>query len=153
MIEYIILVGFGPACAPVRCAHPSFWAHCHPQTGRCAPPSPPVAASLLLIWHLKIHKISAPRPAHRSFADPSGNILGSKVYTGATIHTKFFRFFSSLVFGSFPFVSLFLFFSPFQFLIILLFLSLHILLVGLFFVFLFVSSYILNCLSYYIHAY
>jgi hypothetical protein len=24
-----ILVGFGRACAPVRCAHPSFWAHCH----------------------------------------------------------------------------------------------------------------------------
>jgi hypothetical protein len=23
------LVGFGLACAPVRCAHPSFWAHCH----------------------------------------------------------------------------------------------------------------------------
>jgi hypothetical protein len=41
------LVGFGPACAPVRCAHPSFWAHCQPQTGRCAPPSPPIAASYL----------------------------------------------------------------------------------------------------------
>jgi hypothetical protein len=26
MIEYIKLVGFGRACAPVRCAHPSFWA-------------------------------------------------------------------------------------------------------------------------------
>jgi hypothetical protein len=25
----LILVGFGRACAPVRCAHPSFWAHCH----------------------------------------------------------------------------------------------------------------------------
>ena len=22
----VILVGFGRACAPVRCAHPSFWA-------------------------------------------------------------------------------------------------------------------------------
>ncbi len=79
--------------------------------------------------------------------------LGSKVYTRATIRKKCFRFFFSLVFGSFPFVSLFFFFSPFQFLIILLFLSLHILLVGLFFVFFFVSSYILNCLSYYMHAY
>ncbi len=28
-------MGFGRACAPLRCAHPSFWAHC--QTGRCAP--------------------------------------------------------------------------------------------------------------------
>ncbi len=23
----LILVGFGRACAPVRCAHPSFWTH------------------------------------------------------------------------------------------------------------------------------
>jgi hypothetical protein len=33
-----ILVGFGRACAPVRCAHPSFWALCHAQRG-AAPPS------------------------------------------------------------------------------------------------------------------
>ncbi len=69
----------------------------------------------------------APSPAHRSFADPSGNILRSKVYTGATIRTNFFRFFFSLVFGSFLFVILFFFFSPNQFLLILLFLSLLIL--------------------------
>ncbi len=25
--NYTVLVGFGRACAPVRCAHPSFWAH------------------------------------------------------------------------------------------------------------------------------
>jgi hypothetical protein len=25
--NYSILVGFGRACAPVRCAHPSFWDH------------------------------------------------------------------------------------------------------------------------------
>jgi hypothetical protein len=31
-------VGFGRACAPVRCAHPSLWVHCHAKTGRCAPP-------------------------------------------------------------------------------------------------------------------
>ncbi len=36
-------MGFGRACAPVRCAHPSFWA----ETGRCAPPLP-IAASLIL---------------------------------------------------------------------------------------------------------
>ncbi len=40
-VIYHILVGFGRACAPVRCADPSFWAHCN------AP---------------------APAPAHRSFA-------------------------------------------------------------------------------------
>jgi hypothetical protein len=27
--HYYKLVGFGRACAPVRCAHPSFLAHCH----------------------------------------------------------------------------------------------------------------------------
>ncbi len=66
----------------------------------------------------------APRPAHRSFVDPSGNILRSKVHT---IRTNIFRFFFSLVFGSFPFVIRFFFYSPFQFLLILLFSSLLIL--------------------------
>ncbi len=114
-------VGLGPACAPVRCAHPSFELIATTKRGASRPPSPPIAASLLLIWPPKIHKIyptwaahvedfflstgpqrlymrsPAPRPTHRSFADPSGNILGSKVYTGATIRTNFFRFFFSLV--------------------------------------------------------
>jgi hypothetical protein len=40
------LVGFGLACAPVRCAHPSFWTHYHAQRGAARP------------------------PAHRSFAAP-----------------------------------------------------------------------------------
>ncbi len=35
----------------------------------------------------------APCPAHRSFADPSGNVLGSKLCTGATIRPNFYRFF------------------------------------------------------------
>ncbi len=30
-------MGFGRACAPVRCAHPSFWAHKHAKRA-CAPP-------------------------------------------------------------------------------------------------------------------
>jgi hypothetical protein len=33
------LVGFGLACAPVRCAHPSFWAHCHAKRGAARPPA------------------------------------------------------------------------------------------------------------------
>jgi hypothetical protein len=33
-----ILVGFGRACAPVRCAHPSFWAHKHTKRALRAPP-------------------------------------------------------------------------------------------------------------------
>jgi hypothetical protein len=36
--NYNILVGFGRACAPVRCAHPSFWAHCHAHRRFAAPP-------------------------------------------------------------------------------------------------------------------
>ncbi len=36
--EYMIrLVGFGRACAPVRCAHPSFWAHKHAKRALRAP--------------------------------------------------------------------------------------------------------------------
>ncbi len=51
------LVGFGRACAPVRCAHPSFWAYCHAQRGAARP------------------------PAHRSFAAPTkkSNIYRNKM--------------------------------------------------------------------------
>jgi hypothetical protein len=35
--KYQLLVGFGLACAPVRCAHPSFWAHCHAKRGAARP--------------------------------------------------------------------------------------------------------------------
>ncbi len=35
MKEYFRLVGFGRACAPVRCAHPSFWAPPRPSQLRC----------------------------------------------------------------------------------------------------------------------
>ena len=69
-------------------------------------------------------------PAHRSFADPSRNILGSKVCAGATIRPNFFGFsFFYIGFGSFL-----LLFSSFYFLLIhlffiLLFLSLLILLI------------------------
>jgi hypothetical protein len=34
---YLILVGFGRACAPVRCAHPYFWAHRHAKRGAARP--------------------------------------------------------------------------------------------------------------------
>ncbi len=40
-------MGFGRACAPVCCAHPSFWAHCHAKQGAARPP--PIAASLLFL--------------------------------------------------------------------------------------------------------
>ncbi len=41
---YKLLVGFGRACAPVRCAHPSYWAKKHAKRALRAPP---IAASLL----------------------------------------------------------------------------------------------------------
>jgi hypothetical protein len=43
---YKLVFGFGLACAPVRCAHPSFWAHCHAKRG--AAHTPPIAASYSL---------------------------------------------------------------------------------------------------------
>jgi hypothetical protein len=42
------LVGFGLVCAPVHCAHPSFWLINTPHGALRALP-PPIAASLLLI--------------------------------------------------------------------------------------------------------
>ncbi len=173
-------MGFGHACAPVRWAHPSFELIAT-QNGALRAPPLPIAASLLLIRPSKIYKIywaahvkgfflstgpqrlwnmrsPAPRSAHRSFAYPSGNILRLKLCTGANICHTFFRFFFSIVFRSFLFVSLFFFISPFQFHLILVFLSFFSYLFlffsqVLFFVFLFFSSYILNCLLYYRHAY
>ncbi len=58
------LVGFGRACAPVRCAHPSSWAHCHVKRGAARPPSPPIAASLFLILPPKIYEICRTWAAH-----------------------------------------------------------------------------------------
>ncbi len=46
LCTYQTLVGFGRACAPVRCAHPFCLAHLHVQRGAARPP--PIAASLLL---------------------------------------------------------------------------------------------------------
>ncbi len=98
-----------------------------------------------------ICEVPCPSPAHRSFADPSSNILRSKLCTGAAIRPNFFGF-SFFCFWIFSFCYSLLFLLSFLFysnssLLILLFLSLFTLLVGtvLFFVFLFFSSYILNC--------
>ncbi len=74
------LVGFGRACAPVRCAQPSFWAHCYAQRGASRPP--PIAASLLLIY---------PPPQNLS-SDPNSGSQGrlsfhlSKLHPTATLH-------------------------------------------------------------------
>ncbi len=83
------------------------------------------------LWYMRS---PATRPAHRSFANPSGDILVSKLCTGATIRPNFF-----------PFILFYMVFWSFLFLILLSFLissysSLLSLLV-LFFVSLFFSSY------------
>ncbi len=95
------------------------------------------------------YEVPCPRPAHRSFADPSGNILGSILWTGATICPNFFRFilfiyFFGLFFLLFSSYFSLLFISFHSYLLILLFLSLLILLIlhVLFLVFLFFFSYI-----------
>jgi hypothetical protein len=149
-------VGFGRACAPVRCAHPSFSARCHANQAAVhpAPAHRSFAASQKYIKSIELgpptskafffpqdHRgyviwgpLPQPRPSH--FADSSGNILGSKLCTGATIRPNFWWFFLFyIVFGSF-----FLYLSSFSSL--------------LFNFFLFISSYssssysslIFNCL-------
>jgi hypothetical protein len=90
------------------------------QTGRCAPPprptqlrcfsfdpqkyiksielGPPTSKALFFpLDHMQTEEamkceVTCPRPTHRSFADPSSNILGSKLCTGATIRPNFFGF-------------------------------------------------------------
>ncbi len=41
------------------------------------------------LWNMRF---PTPRPAHHCFADPSGNILGSKLCTGATFYSCFLIF-------------------------------------------------------------
>ncbi len=162
-------MGFGRACAPVRCTHPSFWAHCHPKRGAAPPPpsqlrcfsfnphkyrksiqlGPPTSKAFSLHWTTcrlqRLWNMRSLGPAHRSFADPSRNILGSKVCAGATIRPNFFGFsFFYIGFGSF----------------LLLFSSFYFLLIHLFFILLFLSllyhssssySSLIFCLLYYRH--
>jgi hypothetical protein len=93
----------------------------------------------------------APRPAHRNFADPSGNIFGVKImYRCAQIFLVFL--FSIVSIGSFLFVVLLFFFSPFQLRFILLFFSLLILLVSTILRLLILLFLYFNWLLYYRHA-
>jgi hypothetical protein len=91
--------GFWPRVRARALRAPVFLGSLPRQTGRCAPPPPPIAASLLLIrppiiftiyrtWAANVksfflstgamkYRVPCPRPANRSFADPSGHILGS----------------------------------------------------------------------------
>ncbi len=99
----------------MRCAHPSFSAHCHTRQGAARPPANRSFAAYYSTPRNKQnlsdlcrphpgffsfhgtteamkYEVPFPCPTHRSFADPFGNILGSQC-TGATIRPNFFRFF------------------------------------------------------------
>ncbi len=170
-------MGFGRACAPVRCAHPSFWAHGRSERGAAGSPpprplqlrcflfdpqkyiksielGPPTSRAFFFPLDHRGHEIwgpPAPRPAHRSFADPAGNIFGVKIlYRCALIFWVFL--FSIVTIGSFLFVVLFFFFSPFQLCLILLFFSLLILLVSTFLRLLILLFLYFSWLLYYRHA-
>jgi hypothetical protein len=98
--KYLKTSGFWPRVRARAQRAPVFLGSLPCQTGRCAPP-PPIAASLLLIRPPKIftiyrtwaayvkgfflstkamkYEVPCPRPAHRSFADPSGNIFAANL--------------------------------------------------------------------------
>jgi hypothetical protein len=100
--------GFGLACAPVRCTHPSFWVYCHAKRGAARPPAHrSFAASYSTpktIYNLS--NLGRPRQGLFSFH------WTTAAMKYATIRPNSFVFFVfSAVFGSFLFVILF-FFSP-----------------------------------------
>ncbi len=119
--QYCILVGFGLACAPVRCAHPSFWVHCHAKRGAARPPRPWQLRCFLVDPQKYLPSIElgpptsrafffpCPRPAHRSFDDPSVNIFGVKLFffflQFLDLFFLLFSYFSSLLFNFFLFFS------------------------------------------------
>ena len=141
-------MGFGRACTPVRCAHPSFWAHCHAKRGAARPPHRPSQLRCFLFDPQKyIKSVELGPPTSRALFFPQEHrgppaprspiaallilpaIFWGQNYVPVPPYALiFFWFFFSIVFGSF--FILFPFYSPFQFLLILLFLSLLILLVG-----------------------
>ncbi len=94
--KYWILVGFGRACAPVRCAHPSFRVHCHAKRG-AARPHPAIAASLLLIRPPKIFTFYQTWDAHVKgfFLSTGPQRLWNKKSSSLLFLFLFFLFFSS----------------------------------------------------------
>jgi hypothetical protein len=70
LINIHVLVGFGLECAPVRCAHPSFWGSLPRQTGRCAPPRPSQLRCLLFDPQKYLQSIKLGPPTSRAFFFP-----------------------------------------------------------------------------------
>ncbi len=148
------LVGFGRACAPVRCAHLSFWAHCHPKRDAARPPpcpsqlrcfsfdpqryiksiqlGPPTSKAFFTpLDHMHTaeamkYEVPWPRPSQLRRSFPQ--YFGVKIMCRCNRTPEFFRFFLF-------YICLDIFF--------LLFCSFSSLLWNFFF---FISSYILNCL-------
>jgi hypothetical protein len=163
-------VGFGLACVPVRCAHPSFWAHCHPNGALRAPPCPSQLRCFsfdknlsnvgpprqrLFSLHWTTCRLQRPRPP---IAAPL--ILPAIFWGQNYVPVRHY----ALIFSVFPFFIVWIFnfcysllfipsflISSYSSLLILLFLSLLFLLVGatcILRLLIFFSSYILNCLLY-----
>jgi hypothetical protein len=131
---FLLLVGIGLACAPVRCAHPSFWVHCHAKRGAARPPRPSQLRCFLFDPQIYLQSIELGRPRQGFFSfhwtteamkyEVPCPLPPVKLCINATVSPHIFGFFLfSIDFGSFLFAILFFFFSPFQFLLILLFLS------------------------------
>ncbi len=55
-----LLAGFGRACAPVRCAHPSFWAQYHGKRGAARPPPSQLRCFLFTLQNFPLGPNSGP---------------------------------------------------------------------------------------------
>ncbi len=148
--KYKILVGFGRACAPVRCAHPSFWAHWHAKQGAARPP-PPLAHRSFAASHSTPKNIknlsNLGRPRQRLF---SFHLTTWRLKRLWNMRSPFILFLYSSWIFSFCYSLLFLLsflFPAYSSFLILLFWSLLSLLVGTILRLLI----ILNCLLYYRH--
>ncbi len=143
---FYLLVGFGLACAPVRCAHPSFWVHCYTKRGAARPPAHrsfaasysalknisnmgrPRQGLFSIHWTTEAMKKEVPCPPAPPIAASlilPAIFLGSNYVPMRPDALIFLVFLFSIVLGSFLFVVFFFIVSPFPFpfLLILLFLS------------------------------
>jgi hypothetical protein len=98
-----LLVSFGRACAPVRCAHPSFWSHYHAQRGAARPPAYRSFAAL----------IYPPKLFHRSELGRQGRISfhwaklhPTELLHPNELHCTLLRYAVSLRYAAFNWVTL-----------------------------------------------
>jgi hypothetical protein len=79
LVNIYIQVGFGRACAPVRCAHPSFWANCHAKKGRCAPPARRSFAASYSTPKKYIKSIQLGPPTSKAFFTPLDHLQTAEI--------------------------------------------------------------------------